>query len=181
MQVYYKTGYDGVRPDSVQAFPDGLRMIAGSGSSRAPQPGIIEYSCTASDGSRSQVAAVSRPARGRAVHHGDQVPAVLGREEPRHPDHKSHMAYGLGWHFRGCPASHPVPLTQITQHYRYRVPADGMRPGDFERHVRGPAGYTGHADWMNGWEPPHFQRVDNCFHPGLDCELDLLGDGYTLL
>jgi hypothetical protein len=29
MQVYYKTGYDGVAPASVQPFPAGLRMIAG--------------------------------------------------------------------------------------------------------------------------------------------------------
>ena len=33
LQVYYKSGYDGVQGHMVQNFPDGLRMIAGTASS----------------------------------------------------------------------------------------------------------------------------------------------------
>jgi hypothetical protein len=184
LQIYYKTGYDGIRPDTVQNFPQGLRMIAGTSSSKAPQPGIIEYSCTAADGSRSQVGAVFPAcAAGALFIMAIKFPQCWDGVNLDSPDHKSHMAYGLGWHFRGCPASHPVPLTQITQHFRYRVPAGGMTSWRLSSDMYdGPAGYSGHADWMNGWDTATFQRiVTNCFRPGLDCELDLLGDGYTLL
>ena len=31
----------------------------------------------------------------------------------------------------------------------------------------GPAGYSGHADWWNGWHAPTFQRMlDNCYAGG---------------
>src|SRR5690606_18586551 len=32
-QIYYKTGYRGIRPEQVQVFPQGLRMIAGDAKS----------------------------------------------------------------------------------------------------------------------------------------------------
>ena len=45
----------------------------------------------------------------------------------------------------------------------------------------GPAGYSGHADWMNGWDPTVFQRIiDNCYKGGYDCQMNLLGDGQAL-
>jgi hypothetical protein len=49
------------------------------------------------------------------------------------------------------------------------------------RGYEGPAGYSGHADWMNGWDPAVFQRVvDNCYRGGFDCQMNLLGDGQEL-
>ena len=75
-----------------------------------------------------------------------------------------------------------MPLTQITQHFRYRVPAGGMSTWRLSSDMYdGPAGYSGHADWMNGWHAATFQRiVTNCFRGGWDCETDLLGDGQAL-
>jgi len=99
------------------------------------------------------------------------------------PNHKSHMAYGAGWPDLGCPSSHPVPLAQITQNFRYRVPTGGMASWRLSSDMySGPAGYSGHADWMNGWDPAVFQRVvTNCYRRGLDCQMNLLGDGQMLL
>ena len=45
------------------------------------------------------------------------------------PNHKSHMAYGAGWPDKGCPSTHPVPLAQITQNFRYR------HQDDLDEHV----------------------------------------------
>jgi hypothetical protein len=45
----------------------------------------------------------------------------------------------------------------------------------------GPAGYSGHADWFNGWDPATFQRiVTNCYAGSYDCRMNLLGDGYMM-
>lgn len=184
LQVYYKSGYEGVAPQTVQNFPVGLRMIAGSAMSTGPQPnGIVTYSCE--DGQRQIHGATSFPAcqPGQLFVMSIKFPQCWDGRNLDSPDHKSHMAYGAGWPDKGCPASHPVPLPQITQNYRYRVPAGGMSSWRLSSDTySGPAGYSGHADWMNGWDQAVFQRMlDNCYRGGFDCQMNLLGDGTALL
>ncbi len=184
LQVYYKTGYDGVLPATVRNFPVGLRMIAGTASSTSPQQRIVSYSCT--EGSAAQVpqqASFPQCAPGQLFIMSVLFPQCWDGVNLDSPDHKSHMAYGAGWPDKGCPSSHPVPLAQITQNFRYRVPAGGMANWRLSSDMySGPAGYSGHADWMNGWDPAVFQRViDNCYRGGFDCQMNLLGDGQALL
>lgn len=180
LQVYYKTGYDGVLPQTVQNFPVGLRMIAGSALSSGPQEGIVRYHCAEPDTQGTPAFQQCPP--GSLFVMSVSFPQCWDGVNLDSPDHKSHMAYGAGWPDRGCPSSHPVPLPQITQNYRYRVPATGMANWRLASDVyTGIAGYSGHADWMNGWNRPIFQRVvDNCYQPGLDCSMNLLGDGTML-
>jgi hypothetical protein len=173
-----------VLPATVQNFPVGLRMIAGTASSTTAQNRIVAYSCT--EGTAAQVpqqASFPRCAPGQLFVMSVLYPQCWDGVNLDSPDHKSHMAYGAGWPDKGCPSSHPVPLTQITQNFRYRVPAGGMANWRLSSDMySGPAGYSGHADWMNGWDPAVFQRViDNCFKGGFDCQMNLLGDGQALL
>ncbi len=176
LQVYYKSGYDGVLPGTIRNFPAGLRMIAGTSSSTSPQnTGIVWYSCD--DGQTSPSLPNCPP--GSLFIMSVEFPQCWDGRNLDSPDHKSHMAYGAGWPDRGCPASHPVPLAQITQHFRYRVPSTGMSTWRLSSDMyTGPAGYSGHADWFNGWHAPTFQRMlDNCYRGPYDCHMNLLGDG----
>ena len=179
LQIYYKTGYEGVLPTTVQNFPEGLRMIAGSATSTGPQPGVVTFTC---EGGQSTTAFPTSCAPGRLFVMSIKFPQCWDGRNLDSPDHKSHMAYALGWPDKGCPSSHPVPLAQITQNYRYRVPASGMASWRLSSDMySGPAGYSAHADWMNGWDRAVFQRVvDNCYRRGLDCGMNLLGDGWEL-
>lgn len=44
------------------------------------------------------------------------------------------------------------------------------------------AGYSGHADWMNGWDEGTFETMLNgCYRPARDCQMNLLGNGQALL
>lgn len=180
LQVYYKSGYDGVRPQTIRNFPAGLRMIAGTSGSTSPQDNqIVWYSCESTGGQQTRFPSC---APGDVFIMSVEFPQCWDGRNLDSPDHKSHMAYGAGWPDRGCPPSHPVPLTQVTQHFRYRVPAGGMSTWRLSSDMySGPAGYSGHADWFNGWDQPTFQRiVSNCYAGSFDCRMNLLGDGYMM-
>ena len=185
LQVYYKTGYQGVAPQTVQNFPVGLRMIAGSASASSATGAINQgasYSCHGT-GDGTHTKEFPQCPAGSLFIMSVAFPQCWDGVNLDSPDHKSHMAYGAGWPDKGCPASHPVPLPEITQNFRYRVPAGGMSGWRLSSDMySGPAGYSGHADWMNGWDPAVFQRVvDNCYQGGFDCHMNLLGDGGMLL
>ena len=181
---YYKTGYYGVVPSTVRAIPPGLRMIAGDARNDRPtaqfaRP-ISSYHC---DG-------VNAPA-------GSGIPACpVGSEIWQHvvfpqcwdgvnldsPDHKSHMAYPEG---RGCPASHPVALPEITMNVIYPVRAGTSttrwRLSSDNYSTSLPGGYSGHGDWFNGWRPEIMQSlITNCSNTGRDCGGMPLGDGRSL-
>lgn len=180
LQVYYKSGYEGVVGSTVQNFPDGLRMVAGTATSTSPQPSnIVSYHCANGANGGATQASFPNCRPGQILVMTVAFPQCWDGRNLDSPDHKSHMAYGAGWPDRGCPASHPVPLVQVTQNFRYRVPASGMSTWRLSSDTySGPAGYSGHADWMNGWDRNVFQSVvDNCIRPGLDCQMNLLGDG----
>lgn len=179
LQVYYKSGYEGVRPQTIQNFPPGLRMIAGTSSSTAPQPlRVVHYSCDLGQESSS----FPNCAPGQIFTMSIVFPQCWDGVNLDSADHKSHMAYGLGYPDKGCPSSHPVPLPQVTQNYRLRVPPGGMSTWRLASDLyTGPAGYSGHADWMNGWDASVFQRaLDTCYPGGLDCQMNLIGGGQKL-
>ncbi len=183
LQVYYKSGYDGVLPRTINNFPVGLRMIAGSASSTSPQDRRVAYACNGPGGPAVYPqASFPRCAPGQLFIMSVDFPQCWDGVNLDSPDHKSHMAYGAGWPDKGCPSSHPVPLASITQNFRYRVPAGGMATWRLSSDMyEGPAGYSGHADWMNGWDQSVFQKVvDNCYRQGRDCQMNLLGDGTAL-
>lgn len=177
LQVYYKSGYQGVRPETIQNYPVGLRMIAGDMMATGPQANVW-YEC----GKGISRTIPSNCDNGSLLIMSVEFPQCWDGRNLDSPNHKSHMSYGAGWPDKGCPASHPVPLAQITQNYRYSVGASGTATWRLSSDINGVApGISGHADWMNGWDPAVFQRVvDNCYHRSMDCGMNLLGDGWML-
>jgi len=187
LQVYYKTGYRGVASNTVRNFPAGLRMIAGDARASSPaNDSPATYHCH-SRGQGSRQTSFPNCAPGDELVMSIMFPQCWDGVNLDSADHKSHMAYGTwgpvsGQNGAGCPSTHPVPLPEITQNYRFRIPAGGMATWRLASDTyNGPAGYSGHADWWNGWNAATFQRVvDNCYRGGLDCQMNLLGNGQAL-
>lgn len=192
LQVYYKTGYRGVASSDVQNFPAGLRMVAGDARRTTPRTGSIGespvyFSCQARNGDSRYGLEFLNCAPDELFVMSILFPQCWDGVNLDSADHKSHMAYGTwgpiaGQNGAGCPSTHPVPLPEITQNYRFRVPPGGMSTWRLSSDVyEGTAGWSLHADWWNGWHEPTFQRVvDNCYADGLDCQMNLLGDGEAL-
>ncbi len=180
-QLYYKAGYRGVSGSDIVNFPAGLRMIAGTASSTTAQDITkVWYSCGPLGTPRTSF---PNCAPGELFVIAVEFPQCWDGRNLDSPDHKSHMAYGRGWPNLGCPSTHPVALTQVTAHFWYRVPAGGMSTWRLSSDMySGPAGYSGHADWFMGWDRNVYQKVvDNCMNPGgVDCQMNLLGDGTML-
>jgi hypothetical protein len=104
------------------------------------------------------------------------------------PDHKSHMAYP---DYRNrparstCPASHPVPIPEITEHFDFPVtptsaPAYWRLSSDmYSTTIKG--GYSAHADWMGGWDRATVQTiVTSCLNRAVDCGVGSIGNGQVL-
>ena len=177
---YYKTGYNGVQPSNVRPFPRGLRMIAGDPANRA----VNEF------GSAYRFACHNNPQiNGQSFVRcptGDQMslevffPQCWDGVNLDSPDHKSHMAYPHG---NGCPASHPIALPEVSFHIRYPI-TEGNQQAHWRLSsdtYRGPAGYSAHADWWNGWNQSHMEAwVRGCNNPALDCHSHLLGANRSL-
>jgi hypothetical protein len=187
--VYYKTGYN-FDTQTMQDLPAGLRMIAGnknntSGIQMDPSGKleVVSYTC-----GRTVV-----PNTGRIPNCpvGDYVNMVVTFPQCwdgvnlDSPNHQSHMSYPVFANLPArstCPPSHPVPLPQIEEIFRFTVlpganPTTWRLSSDMYSNSL-PGGASAHADWMNGWDPATFRAIlNNCLRPGRDCGVGLLGDG----
>lgn len=190
MQAYYKTGYSGVIAQDVQAWPAGLRMIAGSMMATPSNPQDLYTSGWVCKNHQAESAEHYTNIAATGCQGGQLLGKVVGFPQCwdgvnlDSPDHKSHMARPLGWPDLGCPESHPVALPELQTWVYYRLPAgvniDNLRLASDT--YDGPGGFSNHSDWWNGWDPATFQTiVNNCYQPGLDCRQNLLGDGRELL
>ena len=100
------------------------------------------------------------------------------------PDHQSHMAETkrLLTTANKCPTSHPIALPQVTVNFNYKVTASNQQATwrlASDNYVASlPGGFSGHADWVNGWDEKFITGiVKNCLNKGVDCHAHLLGDG----
>jgi hypothetical protein len=193
LQVYYKSAYDGVLANDVdQWFPRGLKIIAGTSSATSPQPiSVVQWGCISSGDVTSVVNGIwertSIPKDcppGRIIQARIQFPQCWDGRNLDSPDHKSHMSYAVGWPDQGCPTSHPVALPKIEEFFRWRVGPEGATNYRLVTDVynSSEAGYSLHADWLNGWDPAVGQAAyDNCYVPqARDCRMNLyapVGDG----
>jgi hypothetical protein len=101
------------------------------------------------------------------------------------PDHKSHLSYRVGDAGGRCPATHPVPIPEITFTVRWPTGTTGAAgwrlSSDNYAYTGSNAGYSVHADWFNGWDA----GISNAWHQGCirglkDCGVDALGNGQAL-
>ncbi len=207
MQAYYKTGYRGANPaiTPIQWFPVGLRMIAGGNPNVAPtgpvDSSIVFFDCikngnTASvwgtEGIDWRVNTIpTRCPPGYYIQATIEFPQCGANNPDGTPmldsaNHRSHMAYGLGHPDGGCPTTHPRVYPSITEHFRWKVPANGAAGLRFssDMYPGVQPGWTFHADWWNGWDNATSQSlVDNCYSGGFgygyDCQVDLLGTPHS--
>lgn len=181
-QFYYKTGYLGVVPSTVRSFPAGMRIIAGDTKNFSPS-GPFGYSCHSSTGTTAETKAIQNCPVGTEVWQHIHFPQCWDGRNLDSPDHKSHMAYPTAG--RGCPASHPVPLPEITFNIIYPVTEANaplrwrLASDNYSSSL--PGGYSAHGDWFNGWRQDIMDAfVNNCDRTAMDCRSHLLGDGRAI-
>lgn len=174
IEVYYKSGYYGVRPSDVRPMPAGLRMIAGSAKSSGPQR-YAYWDCH--DHYSGHPSSIPNCPAGDYVTMIIEFPQCWDGKNLDSPDHTSHMAYAQG----GCPATHPIAIPAITFNVEYPQPSGGTagyRLASDMYDSAQPGGYSAHGDWWNGWDPAIEQTfVEHCINPAVDCHSHLLGDG----
>jgi hypothetical protein len=158
--VYYRRG----TAQPVEAFPAGLRIIAGSAKATSPQgPRITFWSC----GVRDQVPPSSEPptcsgvGRGLGLRLHVRFPNCWDGVSLDSADHQSHMAYSA----RGrCPTSHPVEVPALALIVRYPI-SDGSNVELASGGV-----YSAHADFFNAWNQTALERlVDVCLNALRHC------------
>ncbi len=153
-------------PASVQAFPAGLKVVAGNSKATAPQDlRITSWGCAMAEGAPPPSATpVTCPFDGQRNGLKLRIvfPDCWSGVDLDSADHQSHMAYSR----RGaCPATHPVPVPQITMSVHY--PTAG---GEGVVLASGNSPYTGHADFFNAWDQATLQLlVTNCLNAAVHC------------
>lgn len=178
IEVYYKSGYNGVDADEIRMFPRGLRMIAGD--MRATSAQYFAYW-----GCRDHY--IGRVGNMPDCPSGDQLamyiefPQCWDGKNLDSNDHKSHMAYASGG---GCPSTHPVPIPAITFNVYYPISNAGSeryRLSSDTYDAALPGGYSAHGDWFEAWSTQVvLVFTNNCIRKGLDCHSHLIGDGRAM-
>jgi hypothetical protein len=168
MTVYYLQR--SASKETVEAFPDGLRMLTGDPDVRnntgSPASKAISWACLNFNGPATPetpgFANTNCPDGLRA-----QVffPACWDGVNLDSPDHKSHMAYPDGINNGQCPSTHPHHLISIFYEVLFSVaPFNALNAGGRFVLANGdPTGYALHGDFMDGWDKSVLSRaVQTC-------------------
>ncbi len=173
IDVYYKTGYNGVAANEVKSIPDGMRILAGAPMGTEPQSSeVINFQC-ASYSRNAGIIDCKETLKLNVT-----FPQCWDGKNLDSVDHKSHMAYPRN----GCPASHPValPVISYTVHYPTNGSSKGWRLSS-DMYDGKPMGYSAHGDWFGAWDPEIQDTwTRECLNKGLDCASHKLGDGRVI-
>ena len=211
MNFYYKGSpfFAPTEGKNIAAVPVGLHMISGDATNVDPTGAVnARYVCYGPKGENPgwKPTLTAAVADGTCVPGGEMVimvsfPNCWDGVNLDSPNHTSHMAKSVQlqqapftW---SCPATHPVqiptmsvnahyPITAVGQVARWRLSSDMYDPSL-------PAGLSGHADYMMGWDPtPHPELwgenksvvemwTQHCLREQRDCHNFLLGDNKHML
>ena len=184
---YYKQGYT-LNPSSViQPLPAGLRMIAGDPGNSRPGTVGTTFKCIGGPNNSNDHYGSSIPDcdAGAQVFQVVTFPQCWDGRNLDSPDHKSHMSYVVPltqppWFT--CPATHPVPISEISFNVIYTVQTPGaartwrLSSDTYDANL--PAGYSSHGDFFNGWKKDISDAWNaGCVQARRDCHAHLLGDG----
>ena len=190
--IYYKTGnwpYFNNNPP-IAPLPPGLKMIAGD-PTRTTAGGVGTWLClipsTGSDRPGTKGSSIPTNCQpGDELWANIPFPQCWDGKNLDSPDHKSHLAYHIQFwtgdpqrQYR-CPDTHPVVLPAITFLPKWNVPAsaDTSKWRLSSDVYSGPAGYSLHGDWINGWDPAITELWgQKCMTEKRDCGSANLGDG----
>jgi hypothetical protein len=179
---YYKIGHTAFA-GKLRAPPKGLRMLAGNpkatsaADSQASKYVCINIALQHSNGMAWQKALPNCGADS-FMQQVVTFPQCWDGKNLDSPNHKDHMAYpnnGV------CPTDFvPIPEISMNLNYKYHAnaPMNKWRLASDNYATTSPGGYSGHADWVNGWDQPTLEGiVKNCLNSAKDCHAHLLGDG----
>lgn len=166
--AYYRGGNK--EASTIQAFPAGLRIIAGDARATKPQDGnVVRWGC-GFDATWTDSSTTPCPL-GTRVHLRLRFPDCWDGRNLDSPDHKSHMAYAVrdGGVSMVCPASHAVPVPQLELNINYPDMTGG--PG---MSLASGSPNTAHADFVNAWDQAVLERlVRHCLRSGLGTGMDV--------
>jgi hypothetical protein len=148
--IYYRRNTAG----RLQAFPAGLKMIAGDAKATSPQGRRITFwNCGVAGGvGPSETPPACPDGRGQNLRLHVNFPSCWDGKNLDSADHKSHMAYPQAG---ACPADHPVAVPVINLIYRYPV------SGAHEFALASGGVYSAHADFFNAWIQSRLQQLVN--------------------
>jgi hypothetical protein len=182
---YYKIG--SAPASAIKAPPKGLRMLVGNPkATSAAEVQAAKYVCIniALQHSNGMAWQKSIPNCGTDSYLQMVVefPQCWDGKNLDSPNHKDHMAYPNGQTANRCPTSHPVAIPLITLNMNFKIKANGQaakwRLASDNYATTSPGGFSGHADWVNGWDEASMNGVvKNCLNANKDCRAHLLGDG----
>lgn len=137
--------------DAVDAFPAGLKAVAGDANARSAQNSRVTFwSCAVRGAERSStIPSCPGTSRGGLRLHVN-FPNCWDGERLDSPNHKSHMAYSADG---ACPRSHPVEVPALTQVVYY-----GASGGPMSQ-LSSVGQFSGHADFVNAWHQPTLERL----------------------
>lgn len=176
--VYYKTGYSGIKNEQIKPIPRGLRMIAGDMLKTTKDQWFSYHDFVCEANGKRETAIPGGCTSGQLLMQISFPQCWNGRDLTA-PDNKSHMAYASG----SCPASHPVPLPTISYIVHFPIPA-GRNTSNWRLssdNYIGQGGNSIHADWINGWDdtlPAVWTGL--IINRGLSGGSYMLGDGRVL-
>ena len=181
----YKSGFN-MDPASIRPLPGGLVMIAGDAKARGIQQYVAEWLCR--DRYVANTGLIPQCDVSDQVQLWVYFPQCWDGRNLDSPDHRRHMAYPV---YRNaptrssCPATHPVPLPQVTEILHYDVRAGAslatwrLSTDDYSRSTRG--GLSAHAQWIGGWDrSTQAAIVTSCLNRAVDCGVGVIGNGTEL-
>lgn len=186
LEIYYKQGYQGVGYDDIRSFPNGLQLIAGNAATATgPTSGSrMSYWCESMNSTdrnrRLEGSSIPNCGPNQVLVMYIGFPQCWDGRNLTSPNGRSHMAYGT-WQSgdnrttRGCPSSHPVGLPFVEMFVRYHTGSSGNASWRLSSdNYAGPAGYSGHADYIFAWDESVFPAViQNCYRAQRDCQYGL--------
>ena len=126
----------------VQAFPPGLKMIAGNSNARRPQSlSVVGWGCGGVGALPRSTSVLSCPSD-QALHLRATFPNCWNGRDLDSVDHQRHLAYSVGGM---CPRSHPVALPSLMLIFLYPS-TQLVRP------LQASGRFGAHADFVNGWD-----------------------------
>ncbi|GAA5989299.1 hypothetical protein JCM11641_006105 [Rhodosporidiobolus odoratus] len=170
--IYYLPRYHSSDTTTVQAFPDGLRMLNGNPFKRSYNPSSLQdqsigWNCLGADVSdtrQPQLPAYNCP---NGLRGEIRFPSCWDGKNLDSSDHSSHMAFSNG-ESGPCPATHPIRIVtlfyeimySVNNFNKYRSQAlNTTQP--FVLAMGDATGYGWHGDFLNGWDRDVLQTAIN--------------------
>ncbi len=163
MRVVYERP---ARSPRVRAFPAGLRVVVGDARATAGQRDVT-WGCSGTK-IRGRARPVTCPV-GSRVRLEVSFPSCWDGKRLDRPDHRSHLSRLVRVRSRGatrsaCPRSHPVALPRLVLTGLWATRGRG------DLTLSSGSGFTGHADFFNGWDAAQQRRlVARCLNAGRSC------------